>query len=98
MSEDEISIPDLVDEPFHFLIWQFDEIITVTVGLIVGIVVNSPGQGLFVGLLVRHQYLKMRDGKPKGYIVHRLREMGLAFDRVNEHSSMQTPLVNEYHS
>lgn len=96
MDEEEISIPDLVDEPFHFLVWQFDEIITVTVGLIVGIIINSPGLGLISGMFIRHIYIRTRDGKPKGYIIHKLREKGLALDKCDEHSAMQTPLVEKY--
>lgn len=99
MSDDElIDIPNLVDEPVHFLIWQFDEIMTVSVGLIVGIVINSPAIGFICGLAMKRFYVRMRDGKPKGYFIHRFREAGLAFDKCDEHSSLQPPLVDKYHS
>ena len=39
MSDDKpMNVPDLVDEPLHFLIWQVDEIATVAMGLVVGII------------------------------------------------------------
>ena len=47
MSEDSlISIPDLVDEPPHFLIWQIDEVISIAVGLIIGLLFNAPIFGI----------------------------------------------------
>lgn len=98
MSDEEIiHIPDLVDEPVHFLVWQFDEIATVAIGLVVGIVINSPALGIIFGLGIKRFYIRMRDGKPKGYFIHRLRETGLAFDKCKAESAMQPPLVDKYY-
>ena len=96
--EKPISIPDLVDEPIHFLIWQFDEIILLGVGLIFGIIINSPLLGILLGIISTKQYLKLRDGKPRGYFLHRFRELGIAFEKNNKHCSLQPPLVDKYHS
>lgn len=95
---DLIDIPDLVDEPIHFLIWQFDEIAAVAIGLIVGIVINSPLLGLILGILAKLQYTKIRDGKPRGYFIHRLRDLGFPIDHASDHSAMQPPLIDEFHS
>lgn len=97
-NEKPISIPDLVDEPIHFLVWQIDEIATIAVGLIVGIIINSPMIGLVLGYMASKQYCKLRDGKPRGYFIHRMRDLGFAFDKVDTHSSMQPPLVEKFHS
>ncbi|MEZ8967650.1 type IV conjugative transfer system protein TraL [Vibrio breoganii] len=99
LNEDKtIDMPDLVDEPIHFLIWQFDEIAAVAIGLVVGIVINSPVIGLVLGICAKTQYCKIRDGKPRGYFIHRLRDLGFPIDHVSERSSMQPPLVDEFHS
>lgn len=97
-NEQLISIPDLVDEPIHFMIWQIDEIACIAIGLVVGIIINSPMLGVVMGYIATRQYCKIRDGKPKGYFVHRLRELGFAFEKVDIHSAMQPPLVEEFHS
>jgi conjugal transfer pilus assembly protein TraL len=98
MSEDApISIPDLVDEPPHFLIWQIDEVISIAVGLIIGLLFNAPIYGILFGVFVRSKYIKIRDGKPKGFIMHRIRSMGLILEK-NEHgTAMQSPLVKKFH-
>lgn len=98
MSQEPVPMPDLVDEQIHFLIWQLDEIATVTVGLMVGIVINSPMLGLLVGYVAKVFYTRMRDGKPRGYFLHRMREIGFAYEKTDSHSSMQPPLVNEWKS
>lgn len=96
MDEKPINIPDLVDEPLHFLVWQFDEIITIAMGLVFGIVINSPMIGLLLGYIAKVYYIKIREGKPRGYFLHRLREMGFAYEKTKHNSSMQPPLVNEW--
>lgn len=96
MSQEPITMPDLVDEPIHFLIWQLDEIATVTIGLIVGIVINSPMLGVFLGYIAKVYYTRMRDGKPRGYFLHRIRELGFPFEKSNLKSSMQPPSVDEW--
>lgn len=80
MSEEKILIPDLVDEMDHFLIWQADDIIIMGVGLIIGIAVGSPAFGFVLGFLIKNKYVKMRDGNPRGYFFHRLRETGVLPD------------------
>lgn len=80
MSEEKILMPDLVDEMDHFLIWQADDIIIMGVGLIVGIAVGSPAFGIALGFLIKNKYVKMRDGNPRGYFFHRLRDMGIIPD------------------
>ena len=98
MSEDSlISIPDLVDEPPHFLIWQIDEVISIAVGLISGLLFNAPMFGILGGLFVRNRYIKIRDGKPKGFIMHRIRAVGLIPEKSEHGTSMQPPLVNKFH-
>jgi conjugal transfer pilus assembly protein TraL len=97
-NEKPISIPDLVDEPIHFLIWQIDEIATIAVGLIVGIIINSPMLGFVIGYIAKVQYCKIRDGKPRGYFFHRLRDIGFQLEKPDHHSSMQPPLVKKFHS
>lgn len=98
MEEKPISIPDLVDEPLHFLIWQFDEIITIAIGLIVGIIINSPMIGLLLGYVAKVYYIRIREGKPRGYFLHRMREIGLQYEGTHHCSAMQPPLVNEWRS
>ncbi|MGR5178816.1 type IV conjugative transfer system protein TraL [Vibrio mediterranei] len=81
MHDDEvISIPDLVDEMDHFLIWQVDEVCIIGFGLIIGIVIGSPIIGFIVGVVFVRFYKRSRDGKPKGFFMHRLRDVGLLPD------------------
>lgn len=98
MDEKPVVLPDLVDEPIHFLVWQIDEIATVAIGLIVGIVINSPIFGLLLGYIAKVFYIRLRDGKPRGYFIHRMREWGFVIEKVNHKSSMQPPLVDEWKS
>ncbi|EGR0468557.1 type IV conjugative transfer system protein TraL [Vibrio cholerae] len=96
MSEKPVDMPDLVDEQIHFLIWQLDEIATIAIGLVVGIIINSPALGLMLGYVAKIFYIRIRDGKPRGYFVHRMREAGLAIEKQERYSSMQPPLVHEW--
>lgn len=99
MSDDEaIAIPDLVDDQLHYLIWQLDEIITIVIGLMAGIVIGSPMLGCLLGYLIMRQYRKIRDGKPRGYLFHRVRDLGFAVDKMDQYSAMQPPLIEKFHS
>lgn len=72
-----VNIPTLIDEPFHLLVWQFDEVVVVTLCIIAGVALNEPLYGLIAGIVLRKQYMKTRDGKPKGYIVHLFWSLGI---------------------
>ena len=93
MSDEKILIPDLVDEMDHFLIWQADDIIIMGVGLIIGIAVGSPAFGFVLGYLFKNKYVQMRDGNPKGYFFHRLRDTGIIPD-MKRSDSLSTKLKN----
>lgn len=85
MDEDKpIRIPDMVDEMDHFLIWQLDEIMIVGVGAIVGILIESPMIGLVVGLVLKSFYTKSKEGKPRGYFLHKVRDLGLFPDTASK--------------
>lgn len=88
-SEETINIPDLVDEMDHFLIWQIDEIFIIGFGLIIGIVINSPMLGFVVGLLLKSAYSRSKQGKPKGYFLHRLRDIGILPDSNSKLTPME---------
>ncbi|TXY52092.1 type IV conjugative transfer system protein TraL, partial [Vibrio cholerae] len=60
MSEKPVDMPDLVDEQIHFLIWQLDEIATIAIGLVVGIIINSPALGLMIGYVAKIFYIRIR--------------------------------------
>ncbi|WP_305817266.1 type IV conjugative transfer system protein TraL [Photobacterium leiognathi] len=97
MNTDEyIDIPNHVDEFDHFLIWQVDEIISVGVGLIFGILAGSPMIGIGIGVLMRNKYIALRDGKPTGFFSHKLRELGFTYCKGDACTSMQPPLVDKY--
>lgn len=97
MNEEElINVPSLVDEFDHYLIWQLDEIIIVTIGLIGGILFDSPIVGALVGYYVRGRYIDLRDTKPSGYVFHLLRDKGLIADEAKGNSSYQPVSVEEY--
>ncbi|NGZ66611.1 type IV conjugative transfer system protein TraL [Vibrio aestuarianus subsp. cardii] len=99
MSDDDtVEIPDLLDDQIHYLIWQLDEIITIVIGLMAGIVIGSPILGVVLGYVAMRQYRKIRDGKPRGYLFHRVRDLGFAVDKMDRYSAMQPPLVDKYHS
>lgn len=97
-NQEKINIPDLIDEQPHFLIWQLDEVVPVLIGLIAGIIIGSPLLGIAAGLVGKHYYTKHRDGKPRGYFKHLLREKGIALDGIKPHTSMLPPLVDKFHS
>lgn len=97
MNDDEIiNVPDLVDEFDHYLIWQMDEIIIVTIGLMAGILFDSPIVGALIGYYVRGKYINLRDTKPNGYVFHLLRDKGLISDSDDHRSSYQSVSVKEY--
>lgn len=98
MDEAAISIPNLVDEPVHFLIWQFDEIITLAIGLVIGIIINSPMLGLMLGYVAKMYYIRIREGKPRGYFLHIMREHGFQYENMEHRSAMQPPLVSVWRS
>lgn len=97
-NEELINIPNRVDEFDHLLIWQFDEIILVAVGLIVGIIFNSPMMGIIGGFYLKSKYIRIRDGKPSGYFLHRMRDVGLVSDNSSKGTSLQPALVKKFHS
>lgn len=101
MSDELITIPDLVDEPSHFLIWQFDEVISIGIGLIVGLIFNAPIYGILAGIFIRSKYIRIRDGKPRGFIMHRLRELGVIPDKLPSKTeygtSIQQSLVEKFY-
>lgn len=82
--EKPIRIPDMVDEMDHFLIWQVDEIMIIGIGLIVGILIESPMIGLIIGIVLKNRYTKAKDGKPRGYFLHRMRDLGLFPDSASK--------------
>jgi hypothetical protein len=73
-----------------------DEIIIVVIGLIGGIVLDSPVIGSLVGYYLRGKYINLRDTKPHGYVFHFFREKGLTFDDVNKGTSYQPVEVKEF--
>lgn len=93
--DEEISIPTHIDEPIHILLWQWDEVLPIAVGLIFGIWVSAPILGIAAGVILKRSYVKVRDGKPRGYFFHKLRESGLIPAKAGKHSMMQS-LVKEY--
>ncbi|GMQ49677.1 type IV conjugative transfer system protein TraL [Vibrio sp. 10N] len=89
MHDDEsISIPNLVDEMDHFLIWQVDEVCIIGFGLILGIVIGSPMTGFVIGAIFVKFYKRTRDGKPKGYFIHRFRDLGFMPDSKSKGTSV----------
>ena len=93
---EKISIPEHLDEFEHYLVWQLDEIIFVTFGLIIGLMFRQPLWGLVFGYFIRAMYVKTRDGKPHGYIIHRTRELGFMPQKIDKGTSHQPALVDEF--
>ena len=96
MNDNKVNIPDLADEPIHFLIWQLDEIVTVTLGLIIGIIINSPIIGIVIGFIANSYYIRIREGKPKGFFIHKIRAFGIQLEPLKHYSAMQPPLIKQW--
>ncbi|NVP00681.1 type IV conjugative transfer system protein TraL [Photobacterium damselae subsp. damselae] len=94
---EEIDIPDLCDEPIHFLLWQWDQALPVSVGLMIGIVIGYALFGLILGFGLVRIYTKTKDSKPKGYFFHILYDKGL-FITQDKIKSMPNALIDEFHS
>ncbi|HIF9538228.1 TPA: type IV conjugative transfer system protein TraL [Photobacterium damselae] len=94
---EEIDIPDLCDEPSHFLLWQWDQAMPVSVGLIIGIVIGYAFYGLLLGFGLARLYTKTKDLKPKGYFFHIIYDKGF-FVGNEKNKSMPNALIDEFHS
>lgn len=94
--EDLINVPCLIDEFDHYLIWQLDEIIIVTIGLVGGILFDSPIIGALIGYYLRGKYINLRDTKPSGFVFHLLRDKGLLHEEGKTKSSYLPVTVDEY--
>lgn len=98
MEDDVIKMPCTADEPTHFLVWQWDETLPVCLGLMLGIMFGSPIIGMIIGYAFKGKYIKLRDGKPRGYFFHRIREAGFSFEKNDKPSSMPPALIDKFHS
>ncbi|EHA1082430.1 type IV conjugative transfer system protein TraL [Photobacterium damselae] len=94
---EEIDIPDLCDEPIHFLLWQWDQALPVSIGLVMGIVVGYALFGLFFGFILARIYVKTKWWKPKGYFFHIIYDKGLYISN-DKMKSMPNALIDEFHS
>lgn len=95
--DEEIVTPDLVDEPTHFLIWQWDQAMPVSVGLIIGIVIGYALYGVLLGIGLARLYSKTKDLKPKGYFLHLIYDLGFISES-EKIKSMPSALIDEFHS
>ncbi|SET25106.1 type IV conjugative transfer system protein TraL [Thorsellia anophelis] len=88
-----INIPQLIDEPPHFLLWSADEMAPIMIGLVIGIILNQALILTIVGLLITKIYRRYRNGKPDGYLLHLIYWIGLLPSRAN---TIPNPFTRRY--
>jgi len=84
-----IKVPQGVDAPPQFLLWQADELIPPLAGLIFGVAIGQVLICTALGLLLVNTYRKLRDGQPDGFVFHYLYWHGIG-------QSKGYSLVNPY--
>ncbi|KLV03481.1 hypothetical protein ABT56_18760 [Photobacterium aquae] len=94
MNED-IDIPDMIEEPSHILFWQWDVILPIGVFVMIGILFNFAFTGLIMGVLMSRQYCKIRDNKPKGYFSHWIYSLGFMTES-EKMKSVVNPNINRF--
>ena len=65
-----IELPRSIDDPPNVLLWTVDEIVRVTLGVIIGILADNLLFFTVVGAGVTSVYKRFRDGRPDGYLLH----------------------------
>lgn len=76
-----IKIPQGVDAPPQFLLWQADELIAPLAGMVFGVVIGQVLLCTFGGLLLVNTYRKLRDGQPDGFVFHYLYWRGFGYSK-----------------
>lgn len=67
-----IDIPQKIDDPITFLLWDIDEMAPIMLGLFIGVAIGKPLMMTVVGMLLSNGYSRYRDSKPEGFVLHYL--------------------------
>lgn len=68
--ENRLEIPRRIDDKPKFLWWDFDQAMLVMLFIVMGIMANSLGGGVFLGMVAGIVYNKAKSGKHPSFAIH----------------------------
>lgn len=71
-----IKLSNRVNDPIFVLMWSFDELAPLLIGLVVGIMMEKAAICCAIGYAFTTVWRKYRDSKPDGYLLHLLYAYG----------------------
>lgn len=92
-----IEIPQYVDDPPQFLLWQIDQIGPLMIAAVVGVLADMLFLSLFLGVLASWAYSRLAESNPEGYAYHVLYAWG--FTRIPgmpRRRTMPNPFIYRY--
>lgn len=73
---EEIKVPQYLDDPPQFLIWEIDDLFPVIVMLILGILIEHMFLMSLIGFVLSYFFSKFKNSKPNGFLIHLAYEIG----------------------
>ena len=65
-----IEIPRGVDDPPMLLLWRLDDLLPITILMVLGILIEQLLFCLLAGVVISRLYARFRDSRPDGYALH----------------------------
>lgn len=72
-----IQIPQHIDDPINFLLWDIRDVVPVVAGMVVGILLDQFWIFFLIGAAIAKFNQKFRDRRQEGYGMHLLYWIGL---------------------
>jgi len=72
-----VAMSRMIDDPMQFFFWQADEVIPICFMIALGFVTDYLITFTLVGLLIGRIYIKYKNNKPDGFLLHTLYWIGL---------------------
>ena len=76
---EEVTIPEYIDSPPQFLIWEIDDVAPILFGMLIGTVARYVTQngyllwvGVFLGFILSYFYIKFKANRLPGTLAHML--------------------------
>ncbi|QSV17592.1 type IV conjugative transfer system protein TraL [Photobacterium ganghwense] len=72
-----VEIPRRIDDPIHALLWSLDELLPISIGMVVGVMLGKAAICTLIGFGITNLYKRFRDNHPDGYMFHSLYWFGV---------------------